>query len=736
MNPHIIFVFTPATSSPAEHMSAHFNMCLGSAYNISYLLQKGFIARQFLTDEPVNVSRCAAQILAKKPKVVGFTVYDNNYCLCQLIADTLKQVTPDIIILFGGPTASVQPGAILRNNHPVDICVRNEGEETCVELLTLLDDVNFDLKRAWPFLEKIKGITYRVGDQILENPGRDILLENRKIPGFLDKYPSPYLSGILNSSKLGLITARGCDQHCVFCNCAVISKRIIATHSMDRVIEELDFISKRFDHNHLLNVTIYDDAFTLMPGRALEICRKIIENKIKLPLVCITRCDRVNEELLDTMKEADFNSIGFSLESAVPHILRKIGKVQHPNTRTDDNFEKEKEFIEKFKKYTSYAKKIGIEHVFASIMIGLPGETPGEGQQTVNLIRSLEETIDYYSHNIFKVYPGTPIFYNYEKYGIKLINDDNQVHSRTIHPYDTRKIPLAPKSNWEVAGIRQDKINMKFLALSLSKKSSVSYFSKIILCADMITGELISWLQNYLSVNGPLIQIYSNLDRAKQYHENNEHALRKYMSPTTSYVSYYQTRKEEGVITLMPFWIHIFGSCGIAIDLVNTQLGLSASAPKVNPLQSVCIDREKQDTLQLHHLLVCLSNKDNLLNDLVCNPIYPYLGSLCRWEKRSANCRTLETVIVDLDNNVKTCWNGNSIGKVGMPFPGIVENLRSIQRAAENRRGCKDCNKQTVCIKCVFPGPLIDNQYCNLKRNFNTEEAAELMRTFDFFKRL
>jgi hypothetical protein len=186
----------------------------------------------------------------------------------------------------------------------------------------------------------------------------------------------------------------------------------------------------------------------------------------------------------------------------------------------------------------------------------------------------------------------------------------------------------------------------------------------------------------------------------------------------------------------MPFWTHIFGSCGIAIDLVNTQLGLSASPPKVNPLQSVCIDREKQDTLQLHHLLVCLSNKDNLLNDLVYNPVYPYFGSLCRWEKRSANCRTLETVIVDLDNNVKTCWNGNSIGKVGMPFPGIVENLRSIRRAAENRRGCKDCNKQTVCIKCVFPGPLFDNQYCNLKRNFNTEEAAELMRTLDFFKRL
>jgi len=736
MNPHLIFVFPPAIASPVEHMSAHFNMCLGSAYTISYLLEKGFIARQFSTDEPVCVNECTAQILAKKPKIVGFTVYDRNYFLCQLIANRLKQRNPNIIILFGGPTASVQPGAILRNNHPVDICVRNEGEETCLELLTRLDDVNFDLKKAWPFLEKVKGITYRAADQILENPGRDILLENRKIPDFLDKYPSPYLSGILNSSRLGIITARGCNQHCVYCNCAAISKRIIATHSIDRVLAELDFLSKGFGHNHLHNVTIYDDAFTLMPDRALEICRKIIENKIKLPLVCITRCDRVNEELLDTMKEAGFKSIGFSLESAVPHILRKIGKVQHPNTKTGDNFEKEKEFIEKFKKYTSYAKKIGIEHVFASIMIGLPGETPEEGRQSVDLIGSLEETIDYYSHNIFKVYPGTPLYYNYETYGIRLIHDDNQVHSRTIHPYDTRKIPLAPKSNWEVDGIKQDKINMKFLALSLSKKSGVNYFNKIILCSDKITGELISWLQNYLAVNGPLIQIYSNFDRAKQYHRENEAVLRACISPTTSYVSYYQARKEEGVISLISFWTYLFGTCAAAIDLVNTRLGFSASPTTVNPLQSICIDREEQDTLQLHHLLVCLSNNDNPLNDLVYKRVYPYFGSLCRWEKHAANCRTLETVIVDADNNVKTCWNGEPVGKVGMPFPAIVENLRSSQREAENRRGCHNCIKQTVCIKCMFPAPLSDNRYCTLKRKFNTEKAAELIRTFDFFKRL
>lgn len=737
MNPDIIFVFPPAALFSEEHVSAHFNMCLGSAYIISYLVQNGFIARAFLTNAPVNVGECAAQLLSEKPKVVGFTVYDMNYCLCQLIAHALKELDPNIIILFGGPTASVQAETILRNNDFVDICVRHEGEETCLELLSIMDNVNFDLKKALVFFETVKGITYRAAEHILKNPGRNTFLENGKVPGFLDNYPSPYLSGILDSAKPGIITARGCNQHCTYCNCAMMSKRLIATHSIDRVIEELDYISRKFEPGNVDNVVLYDDAFTLLPDRALEICKKIIENKIKITLGCITRCDKLNEELLTAMKEAGFRSIGFSLESAVPHILRKIGKVQHPDTKTDDNFEKEKEFIRKFKKYTSYAKKIGIEFVFTSIIIGLPGETLEEGRQTVNFIRSLEEKIDYYAHNVFKIYPGTPIYYNYVNHGIKLLKYDNQIHTKTVHNYDILKVPLAPKSHLEINSFAQDRVNMKTLALSPSKKSNLNYFNKIILRADVITRELISWLQKYLAVNGPLIQIYSNFDRAGQHHEDNEHTLKNNISPTTSYVSYYQTRKKDGVITLTPFRAHVPGKqCGLTIDIVNTKPGLSSSPPGVNPLQSICIDREREDALQLHHLLVSLSNKNNLVNDLVYSPVYPYFGSLCRWGKRSANCTTLETVIVDPDNNVKTCWNENSIGKVGMPFPDIVENLRSIRRTTENRRGCKNCNKRLVCVKCIFPGPLPGNEYCDLKRNFKTEETTESLRAFDFFKEL
>ena len=735
-NPYIVFVYPPANPSPDQQMRTQFRMCLGGAYIIAYLVQKGFSARYFLTDEPVNVNECAARIAAMKPGIVGFTVDNSNYFLCQVIADAIRETVPGIIIIFGGLLPSLQSEVILRNNPFVDICARNESEETCFELLCRLDDAGFDLKKA--SLDGVKGITYRQENRVFKNPGRNVILENRSVPDFLDKYPSPYLTGIAGSCNMGIITARGCNQHCVFCACPVLSHRIIATHSVRRVIEELQYMAENLPQDKSANIDIFDDTFTLMPDRVLEICRKIIENKIKLSLACTTRCDKVNEELLDAMKEAGFTSVEFSLESAVPRILRILGKVQPPNTTSDDHFDREKEFIEKLRKYVSYAKKIGIEHVYTSIMVGLPTETPGEAQQTLALIRSLSPHLDLYGHNIFQVRPGTPIFSSGRTYGIQVEPGESRVHYKTIHTFDTRQIPLAPKSNVEIMGIDHDKKNIKTLALVLKKSNlNTGCFNKLILCADVITKELIMWLREYQAINGSFIQIYSDSDSARHYHCKNEGLLGQYKALTTDYHAYYQGRSQDGMITLTPLRTFIWGQqCGLTIQLVNTELGLSSSASRIiiDTLHSICIDRvdHKEDALRLHGVLNDLHTTD----DIFAVPVYPYMSSLCRWEKGGANCTTLETLIVDAKYNIKPCWNGESIGGVGMPFPALVENLKKIHREIAIKRDCQQCKQQGGCSQCIFPHPLSPGEYCQLKGAFNTGEPAGLLRTFDALKEM
>jgi len=738
-NPHIIFVYPPASSTAHPLKKTHFKLCLGSAYIISYLVQQGFSARQFLAEEPINVKECAARILAGKPKTIGFTVDNANYFLCRLIAGVLKEMDPNVIIIFGGIMPSIHPGTILKNNPFVDICSRNESEETCLELLSRLNDACFDLKKA--SLETVKGIAVQTGGEIFNTPERKVFFTNRHTPDFLDKYPSPYLSGIAASAKMGIITARGCNQHCIFCICPTLSGRATVTHSTDRVIEELDYIAKNLIHDDVPVVDIFDDTFTLIPGRALEICRKIIENKIKLPLACITRSDRINEELLDTLKEAGFKSLEFSLESAVPRILRVIGKVRHPNTKIDPDFEKEKEFIDTFKRYIVYAKKIGIESVITSIMLGLPTETREEGQQTIDLIQSLYEHYDFYAHNAFQVFPGTATFSTCETCGIKLEPCDDQVHYKTIHPYDVKEIPLAPKADVVFHAVKKDQYNIKILGFSIPPKDkiNVNSFERVILCADIITKELVLWLREYLAVNGTFIHIYAGFEEAECCHPDNQYTLEKYASPTSYYVAYYQSHKEDGMSTLTPVRTHYAGKlCGLTINLVDTYAGVPGSRVKINPLQSICIDREKEDTHRLVRGFPEFCPPGAVEGNLFDVPVYPHLSSLCRWENQGklANCKTLETVIIDRQNNIKTCWNGESVGRVGMPLPGILANLENLHKESENQRDCKNCVKQPVCMKCIFPAPLPGEEYCNLKRDFPTEKAAEMIRTVDFFKEL
>jgi radical SAM superfamily enzyme YgiQ (UPF0313 family) len=742
-NPHILFVYPPA-----------FRMPIGTAYLVAYLVQEGFRAEQFIAAAPLAVSRCVKQITTAKPKIVGFTVYHVNYCLCQLLARGIKEADPGIIILFGGPTATVQAEVVLQNNPWVDICVRHEGEETCLELLSLLETTGYDLVKAAPRLEKIKGISYRQENRVRENPPRDLFFARRHNPDWLDKYPSPYLSGTATTLDLGIVTARGCNRHCVYCHCSVLSKRAIATHSIDRVLEELTYLAKRIDKGRV--VDIFDDAFGSMPERVMEICRRIIAGKIRLPLICATRCDLVDEEFLDTLKAAGFKAVSFSLESAVPRILRILGKVQPPNTTSDPHFDREKEFIGKFKKYVLYAKKIGIEIVYSSIMLGLPTETPTEGKQTVELIRSLGKNLDLHAHNIFEVYPGTPVYFNAERGGLKLLKYDNQVHYGVIHPYDTSVIEPAPRSSAELAGIQQDKHNLKMMALCLSLPPAArgALFKKtapldppqkflvgsqvvgnIVLCADQVTGELIRWLQDSLAINGRFVQVYSNIETAKQFLRENDHALYKYVSPTMNYSGYYREKGENGIMTLVPCRTFSLGKkCGLPLHWVKTTDGLSATAPHLNPLQVLCLDRDKEDVLRFYHGLQELSEKKSPLEELFGAPIYPYIASLCRWEKRPANCQLLETLIVDSNHQIKPCWNGDTLGQVGTPLPEIVENLQRIHREVYERRGCKDCPREEDCPRCIFPAPLTEAEYCSLRRQGKTAKGAELIRSLELFK--
>ncbi|MFX1376891.1 MAG: B12-binding domain-containing radical SAM protein [Promethearchaeota archaeon] len=711
----------------------NFNHHLGTAYIVAYLREHGFLTEQFISNKPYNIKECVKTILQYKPKVIGFSVYESNFMQSVLISNCLKESNPKCIIIFGGPTPTVQSEQILKSISSVDICVRQEGEETILKILTELASVNFNLKQV--DLLEIKGITFRDKDRIIINPDCNVLYMNRDIKNYIDRYPSPYISNIIPISKAfptGIITARGCNQNCTYCNCAVLSKKNIYFHSIERVIGELSLISKLKKFSQ--PIPIYDDTFTIIPSRTKRICKAIIESDIKIPLLCITRCDKLDEELLDLMKLAGFVSIGFSLESAVPRVLRAIGKVRSVDVGDTLNYEKEIEFIQKLKYMTHYAKKIGMFPVFVSIMIGLPGETPQDAKKTLNLINQLE--IDYYTHNILHIFKGTPLYKNHRRYGYKLtpMGYNNQIILRNNFPFNIDEIGLAKKSTKERNSKVMDYNILNILSLKCNQSNNKSFFNNIIINQDVIEPSLVKWMQQVLAINGIIVHIYSNKDIFLKLHTKNEMTLYNEYSPTNVYECYYWENSGNIKRLISGRMLSYGEEAGLSISLRNTNLVLEEYYKGYDTDFFIGVDRNKTDTDSFLKLLHVISKSEDSFNYLLERNVLPQFQSLCRWTMNQANCEDMETAIIENDNTVRICWYSEPLGKVGMSFFDIKRNLTERKRNTIKRRRCHQCEQKNLCQKCIFPFPLSAKEYCEYKITQKTNESANLINTFYVLK--
>ena len=726
-----LFIFSPG----GENGSNSFFYNIGCAYIIASLQSHGFRANTYISRQALNLKNCVREILALNPGVIGFTVYNTNFLTSVLIAEQIKKLFPAKIVVLGGPTATSYHDFILERYPFIDICFRNESEETFLQFLSSLSQNKFKLEET--DLTSIKGISFKLGDRIIINSDCNILADNSACPDYLDKYPSPYLDGVIPGSdafSTGILTARGCNQHCIYCNCAGLSRNRISTHSVERVISELDYLSGFSDKSKVLS--LYDDAFSLIPQRAKAICRAIIENRIRIPLSCITRCDYADEELLDLMKEAGFVSVAFSLESANPKILRILGKVHKPEDEPSDTLDKEKMFIENFGKMASYAKKTGIKSVFASIMTGLPGETLEEANKTIDIIDSCPG-IDSCSQNLLTVYHGTPLFNTYSKYGYKLDTpDNNPVFSKTVHPGDVvRKVKVSAKSQFHEINRSFHSNTLRIISMCYEKNTRKDWFSNIILISDIIDRDFVDWLKMILALNGTLIQIYSDEDTYLSNYQANYENFIRYCTPSLDIRNYYfkNTGELMFICSHSPFVrteddsevIKICDFRYVKANLTNT---------KVSFLKVMCKEADEEDSLLAYSFLNEIKEEKDLFTFLINKKPFPYFSNLCRWTKNLSGCNKKNTLFVNNTGGVRLCWAGPEIGKVGQSYDDIINNHESRRKALLEQRKCNSCSARDHCIKCLSPSPLPEEEYCKRQIKSDISRVAELFISIDALK--
>ena len=706
-----------------------FRNVLGSAYILAFLKNHGINAKQFISNEFLNMQECARQILRYKPKIVGFTVYNSNVMQSLLIARALKEKNPKIIIIFGGPTPTVQAEDILRDYKYVDLCVRGEGEEILLKLINHLAPYGYIIQKS-P-LEGIQGISFRNQNEIIRCPDSNVLYSHRSEPYYLDNYPSPHLTNVIplqDSLHLGIITGRGCNQNCIYCNCATLSKRNVYFHSIDRVIEELEYISQA--ENIKVPIPINDDTFSIVPKRARAICERIIDQDLKVALGCITRADKVDKDLLDLMKLAGFRSIGFSLESSVPKVLRTIGKVCPPEKKDDLGYEKEKNFILSVERMVSYAKEIGMT-VYISSLIGSPGESLQDAEKTIKTVKKFDP--DFYTHNYLHLYKGTPIFENHAKYGydVKTIGKINKFFTINNYPFDVYKVKLGPKATDLHNAKVIDYNALQTFSLTPMKGRQSDFFISVIINNDILTPEMVSWLQNNLMINGSIYHIYSSQKLYEDLYLKNEETLFDLLSPTQFYEHYYWENRslKSGRMAKLGEYV------GMNIEFKDIITTLSEYVGEMKDLRNVISQSESlKDVEELLRFLDELETQKEPFDYLFSKRLNPQFMNLCRWTTNKANCIFMETAILS-DRGIQLCWNFEPIADLSLNFSQLKEIVELKQNTFKNQMNCHSCSQNDDCVKCLYPSPMDYNQFCKYSFNRN-KKAGNVLYSFNAIKEL
>lgn len=335
-----------------------------------------------------------------KPSTVGIAIVTQLLERAKEISLAIREKYPDIFIFVGGPHVNIMPEESLKETK-ANVAIVGESEVTLRNIAK-----NLSLYKE---PQVIKGEPIKDLD-LLPMPARHLVDMEKytALPNTYKKYPN----------VASVITSRGCPYTCTFCSDANGKFR---QRSVNKVIDEIKYLIQEYGTKE---ISFWDDIFTMNRNWVLEFCQRIKKEKIEIIWSCYSRLNLVDPEILKAMKEAGCWNIFVGIESGNQDILDNVKKIMT---------------LESIREKVKMVKESGIE-VRGSFVLGLPGETPEKGRNTINFAIELEP--DYAQFTLCTPYPGTDIWNNHEKWGILnkgLVNYNEWQPVFLPHGYKTAK---------------------------------------------------------------------------------------------------------------------------------------------------------------------------------------------------------------------------------------------------------------------------------------------------------
>ena len=341
---------------------------LGLLYVSSYLDQNN-IKNDVYDSTFYSFQKQLAFIVERQPKIIA--IYTNLMTKINVIK-LMKELQSDAKygnpkIILGGPDVTYNCENYLKAG--ADFLIIGEGEQTAFELCSaILNDEKFD---------EIQGLAYLEKGKLKKTPPRvkikelvDLPLPNRAaipVEKYLDTWKTHH-----GKSSMTVSTQRGCPYTCKWCSTAVYGQSY-RRRPANMVAEELKMLKTTYQPD---SIWFVDDVFTVSHKWLKSFHEEVLKQDAVIPFECITRAERLNDEVLQLLKEAGCFRIWIGAESGSQKIIDAMDR------RVDVNTVK-----------TAIQKTNALDMETGTfIMIGYPGEDISDIQQTVKYLKEANPT--------------------------------------------------------------------------------------------------------------------------------------------------------------------------------------------------------------------------------------------------------------------------------------------------------------------------------------------------------
>ena len=396
----VLFVYTVAgdVSTRARILPNWLSIHTGMSYVAAALKQAGHQCALAVVSERGWRRLLRRRITEYGPGMVCFTAVASQYPFVQQVARYVKKIAPQMFLLAGGTHVSLNPESCV--GEPFDAVCVGEGELPTVELAGLLDAG--DDPRGVPSLWVAQD------GEVTRNPTRGWVADLDAF-GFPDREMWREWVDPSGDNFAMVLLGRGCPFSCTYC-CNHALRRLakgayVRYRSPEKIVEELEWLA---DYLPALQTAYLEvETIAVRPDWAIDLCDQLRAFKSRTGRgISFGANVRITpsldpDPLFEAMRKAGFTFVNAGIESGSERVRKEVLRRNYSNEDVLRVFES--------------AKRHGLE-VNSYVMIGFPGETPADFEETIELTRRCQPgSVDF---TIFYPYPGTDLYEVCRKRGV------------------------------------------------------------------------------------------------------------------------------------------------------------------------------------------------------------------------------------------------------------------------------------------------------------------------------